>query len=566
MAGYIGNKAAFLSSTSGADIDGNMNVDGNITLGDNDKAIFGAGSDLQIYHDGANSVISEAGTGDINIQTNGTALSILGSSGSEFMGYFRSDGEVQLFHNNAKKFETTSTGIQVTGDVRNSGVVLTQNEGGGEVQLLSGSGSVKGLIDFLDADSDNQGHMRFLNLSSGGVEIGVAATNPAGNVSLKTNNQERLRINPDGDISFYDDSNNAKFFWDASAERLGIGTSSPQKELHIASSQVDIRLEDTAGTTNYGEIVYTDGRMILSSDKGNASGQMLMAFTNDTTGSGSNDGLHVGLDSSENAFVYNKESTALYFGTSNTERMRIDSSGNLLVGTTTNSSANNGVTAGNSGLITATRTSNYSAIFNRKTSDGDIAVFRKDGSTVGSIGSRNAGSLTTSYATSLRILPILNGSTSDNLIDLGVSSTRFDDIYATNGTIQTSDENEKQQIASLTDAEITAAKAISKLFKTFKWNDAVTEKGDAARTHTGVIAQQVETTMTDAGLNAGDYAFFISTTWYVDADGNEVDADTAGAITKNRKGIRYPQLLSFVAAATEQRLASIETRLDALEA
>ena len=625
MAGYIGNKAAFLSSTSGADIDGNMNVDGNITLGDNDKAIFGAGSDLQIYHDGANSVISEAGTGDINIQTNGTALSILGSSGSEFMGYFRSDGEVQLFHNNAKKFETTSTGIQVTGDVRNSGVVLTQNEGGGEVQLLSGSGSVKGLIDFLDADSDNQGHMRFLNLSSddGGVEIGVAATNPAGNVSLKTNNQERLRINPDGDISFYDDSNNAKFFWDASAERLGIGTSSPQKELHIASSQVDIRLEDTAGTTNYGEIVYTDGRMILSSDKGNAvgsstiefqvdnsermridssgnvgigtspasgvnlhlheagSGQMLMAFTNDTTGSGSNDGLHVGLDSSENAFVYNKESTALYFGTSNTERMRIDSSGNLLVGTTTNSSANNGVTAGNSGLITATRTSNYSAIFNRKTSDGDIAVFRKDGSTVGSIGSRNAGSLTTSYVqfyvgssnsvglggtTSLRILPILNGSTSDNLIDLGVSSTRFDDIYATNGTIQTSDENEKQQIASLTDAEITAAKAISKLFKTFKWNDAVTEKGDAARTHTGVIAQQVETTMTDAGLNAGDYAFFISTTWYVDADGNEVDADTAGAITKNRKGIRYPQLLSFVAAATEQRLASIETRLDALEA
>ena len=80
--------------------------------------------------------------------------------------------------------------------------------------------------------------------------------------------------------------------------------------------------------------------------------------------------------------------------------------------------------------------------------------------------------------------------------------------------IQTSDQNEKQQIASLTGAEITAAKAISKLFKTFKWNDSVTEKGDAARTHTGVIAQEVEQAMTDAGLNAGDYAFFISTTWW----------------------------------------------------
>ena len=57
----------------------------------------------------------------------------------------------------------------------------------------------------------------------------------------------------------------------------------------------------------------------------------------------------------------------------------------------------------------------------------------------------------------------------DNAIDMGTSSARFDDIRATNGTIQTSDENEKEQIASLTDAEITAAKAISKLFKTYKW-------------------------------------------------------------------------------------------------
>jgi len=38
-----------------------------------------------------------------------------------------------------------------------------------------------------------------------------------------------------------------------------------------------------------------------------------------------------------------------------------------------------------------------------------------------------------------------------------------------------------------------------------------------------------------------------------------------GAVERNRKGIRYPQLLAFVGAATEQRLASIEARLDALE-
>ena len=175
------------------------------------------------------------------------------------------------------------------------------------------------------------------------------------------------------------------------------------------------------------------------------------------------------------------------------------------------------------------------------------------------------------------------------MIDLGDGAARFDDVYATNGTIQTSDENEKQNIASLTSAEITAATAISKLFKTFKWKDKVAAKGDNARTHTGVIAQDVEQAMTDAGLDAGNYAFFISTTWWekdvevaaVEADEeNGIEAKAAytrtdsyetadeapeGATERNRKGIRYPELLSFIGAATEQRLTSIEARLTALE-
>ena len=183
----------------------------------------------------------------------------------------------------------------------------------------------------------------------------------------------------------------------------------------------------------------------------------------------------------------------------------------------------------------------------------------------------------------------VSGGSSNGVISLGNSSRKFNDIFATNGTIQTSDQNEKQQIAALTSAEMTAAKAISQLFKTFKWNDSVAENGDNARTHTGVIAQEVETALTDAGLDAGDYAFFISTTWWetqtevpaVEADEeNGIEAaaaytrtdtyDTAeeapeGATERNRKGIRYPELLSFVGAATEQRLASIETRLTTLE-
>jgi hypothetical protein len=190
--------------------------------------------------------------------------------------------------------------------------------------------------------------------------------------------------------------------------------------------------------------------------------------------------------------------------------------------------------------------------------------------------------------------------TIDNHIDLGIGSRRFQDIFASNGTIQTSDENEKQNIASLTSTEINAAKAISALFKTYKWKDAAASKGDAARIHTGVIAQEVQAAMSDAGLDAANYAFWCSDTWWetstdvpaveavdevLDEDGNVITeaveakdaytridtyhtADEApdGATQRTRMGIRYPELLAFIGAATEQRLTDIETRLAALEA
>lgn len=171
-----------------------------------------------------------------------------------------------------------------------------------------------------------------------------------------------------------------------------------------------------------------------------------------------------------------------------------------------------------------------------------------------------------------------------------MSSYRYDDAFITNGVTTGSDQNEKQQIASLTSAEITAAKAISALFKTFKWNDAVASKGDAARTHTGVIAQEIETAMSNAGLDASKYAFWCSDTWWtkdvevaaVEADEEKgIEAQDAytrtdhydtkdeapeGATEHTRLGVRYPELLAFVGAATEQRLTSIESRLTALEA
>ena len=291
-----------------------------------------------------------------------------------------------------------------------------------------------------------------------------------------------------------------------------------------------------------------------------------------------------------------------------TEQMQIDAAGNLLVGKTSPSTSTVGVEALAAGGVNATVNGGRVLSLDRLGSDGEILRLRRSSSTVGIISSAGGYLIVGSGDTGLRfhsgadlIHPVnTDGSSKDNAIDLGNSSHRFNDAFITNGVTTGSDQNEKQQIASLTSAEITAAKAISALFKTFKWNDAVASKGDAARTHTGVMAQEIETAMTDAGLDAGDYAFYMSNTWWetqtdvpavaavaevLDDDGNVVteaveakDAYTRteayetlaeapeGATERARKGIRYPELLSFVGAATEQRLADIETRLAALEA
>jgi hypothetical protein len=306
---------------------------------------------------------------------------------------------------------------------------------------------------------------------------------------------------------------------------VGIGTSAPSEKLEIANGSIDLSL---------GFNLQWDG----------------------------------GLGSNNPLIWANALGTSLRFsGGSGSESMRLDNSGNLLVGTTDrNQVVNNGTTGivlGNDGFIGASRTSEV-LVLDREDSDGDIAVFRKDGTTVGSIGTGDGSSVALTVGNTNTgigfytsgIAPTAGGtSASDNTKDVGSLSFRWQDIYATNGTIQTSDVNEKQQIAELTTQEMEAAKAISKLFKTFKWNSSVDEKGDDARIHTGVIAQEVEAAMTAAGLDAGRYGFFISSDWIDEETGEE----------RNRKGVRYPQLMAFVGAATEQRLASIEARLDTLE-
>ena len=99
-------------------------VSGNEVLyADNVKAKFGTGGDLEIYHDGNNSYIDDAGTGSLKLRS-GT-FTVSNAAGSKTSAVFNSGGSQDLYHNNTKKFETTNSGISVTGDVEITGDITT---------------------------------------------------------------------------------------------------------------------------------------------------------------------------------------------------------------------------------------------------------------------------------------------------------------------------------------------------------------------------------------------------------------------------------------------------------
>lgn len=129
------------------------------------------------------------------------------------------------------------------------------------------------------------------------------------------------------------------------------------------------------------------------------------------------------------------------------------------------------------------------------------------------------------------------GTGADNARTLGTAAIRWSIVYAATGSINTSDANLKQDIADLDDAEKRVATRIKGLIKKFRYKDAFALKGENARIHVGVIAQEVQAAFVAEGLDAARYALFCSDTWMEDG------------VEKTRLGVRYDQLLAFVIAA-----------------
>lgn len=141
--------------------------------------------------------------------------------------------------------------------------------------------------------------------------------------------------------------------------------------------------------------------------------------------------------------------------------------------------------------------------------------------------------------------------TRDNVASCGIAAARWTQVYAATGTINTSDVRDKQQVRPLSDAERAVAIRLKGLIRAFKFNDAVEDKGDGARIHFGVMAQEVRDAFVAEGLDANQYALFCYDEWQEvpekrDAEGNITQEYRPAG---NRYGIRYEELLAFVISA-----------------
>ena len=107
---------------------GKATFNGDVALGDSKKLLLGAGDDLQIYHDGNNSYIADAGTGGLVLRGTDT-VDIQSALGHNYLKSTISAG-TQIYHNNTEKFATVSGGIKVTGNIENASGNMTVDVAG----------------------------------------------------------------------------------------------------------------------------------------------------------------------------------------------------------------------------------------------------------------------------------------------------------------------------------------------------------------------------------------------------------------------------------------------------
>ena len=274
------------------------------------------------------------------------------------------------------------------------------------------------------------------------------------------------------------DNGNATAITIDSSENVGIGETSPDKQLHIKDSgAVGIAIESTDNAQNLDIDFYNN--------VGSAQGRIRYSEGAGTFGFAPN----VSAD----------------------DALTIDYSGNVLVGKTSTSTDVVGSAIYNYGTIGATRDGSHALDLGRKSSDGDIAIFRKDGTLVGSIGTAgndiyiagldNNHAALRLAANSKTVLPVTNaGALSDNTTDLGQSSARFKDLYLSGNAIA-------DNFVGTNDTDTFIAMTGSNLMRFFTGNSERMRIASNGRTSIGTTTTNAGLTVANGDIRATGAAF-----------------------------------------------------------
>jgi hypothetical protein len=254
------------------DTSGGFDLQGNITLGDNEQIQLGASGDLAIYHNGTDSWIQEAGTGNLNIKSNGTFINFLDGS-NNLMAYMVPGGAIGLYHNTSKKFETSSAGATVTGTL-----------------TVTGDLDITGDI--------NSYNVTDLDVTDQTITLGAGQT--------EANS---------GGSGIIVDGSNASILWDETTDGW------------VFNKQIGVNADDCTTASSLSNIVvgeYAD----------TSSGIVLRGTTASALNFEDNSSVTAAR------VYYNHASGYMAFNTEQTERLRIDSSGNVGISNTSTLNAN----------------------------------------------------------------------------------------------------------------------------------------------------------------------------------------------------------------------------------
>ncbi len=213
--------------------------EGHIRYLDNAKAQFGTGGDLEIFHDGNNSRIEDQGTGYLAIRSNNVRFE--NPAANEAMLYVQQDGAVQLYYDNSKKFESTSSGVEVFGQ-------LQMDDGNSHIKLIDGARIDIGSS--ADLQIFHSGGENFIRGNASASTLFIDCCNELQIRHLDTdgtNSEKMILCNDDGSVELY--HNNSK-------------------KIETTSSGIDV----TGAITVNGSALSTGGGKILQVVQGTLDG------------------------------------------------------------------------------------------------------------------------------------------------------------------------------------------------------------------------------------------------------------------------------------------------------